>query len=100
MGLAAAAAAALTLWTLPGATVVPTRSWVGAGPVLTGSDVVWGGDSPSATLYVSGPARRVWRAGRVEVPADLRGDPSYDVRVTQRISAVSGSATRVVFVRA
>src|SRR5881396_1316109 len=100
MRLAAGAAAALALWTVPGGMVVPTRSWVGTGPVLAGSHVVWGTDSPSAALYVSGPARRVWRTGRVQVPADLRGDPFYDVRVTQRISAVSGSATTVVFVRA
>src|SRR5437870_7455965 len=80
--------------------VVPTRSWVGTGPVLAGSHVVWGTDSPAAALYVSGPARRVWRAGRVHVPADLPRDPLYDARLVQRISAVASSSGKTAFVRA
>ncbi|HEY3018381.1 MAG TPA: hypothetical protein VGJ23_06080 [Gaiellaceae bacterium] len=99
MRLSAVAVASAVAWTVPSATVIPTRSWIGAGPILAGSHVVWASTSPSVAFYVSGPARRVWRATRVPVPADARDDPSYDVRVAQRVSSVSSSALRTVFVR-
>jgi hypothetical protein len=80
-------------------TLIQTHTWVGTGPALAGTRVVWGANAPAPAVYASSPVRRIWRAPRVLLPADVRNDPFFDVRATQRISKIAASARRTAFIR-
>jgi hypothetical protein len=78
----------VSMW-LPGAlaalTLIPTHTWIHAGPALAGSRVAWA--TNTGAVYTAPRVRRIRRPPRVAPP------------VLERVTTLAASARRVAFIR-